>query len=344
MSGPLMSRVGRVVAEGRTDFLTREARLPTADEVLIRVRASALCGSDLHIFKAKHPSVPLPATIGHEFSGDIAMVGGSVRGLAVGERVTVEPCIPCGDCDACRHGEYGYCERISFTYRNGDGAMADYVTVKARHVYPLPGDMSYEAGALIEPLAVAVHAVRRAEVPLGARALVLGAGAIGLFVAALLRRGGATEVVVSDYNPFRLEMAKKLGATHTLNPGAGDDVAQAVRDITGGRGMDRTFECVGREDTFVQAMTALKKNGLATVVGIFEQTEITIPVMRFINYEIRVQGAQGYCWDFPIALKMAQEIGLDQMVTHTFPLDALHKALETCFDRRENTIKVLLRP
>lgn len=344
MNALFQNRVGRVVQAGQTDFITREVMAPEPDEVVIQVKASALCGSDLHIFKAAHPTVSLPATIGHEFAGDIVAKGSGVRNVALGDRVTVEPCIVCGTCDACRHGEYGYCEHISFTYRNGDGAMADYVTVKAANVYKLPEELSYEAGALIEPLAVAVHAVRRADIKMGETVLVLGAGAIGLFVAALCKRSGAKEVVVSDYAGFRLDMAEKLGATHTVNPGEGGSVEDTVQELTHGKGMDKVFECVGREATFVQAMTSLKRNGLATIVGIFEQTEITIPVMRFINYEIKVQGSQGYCWDFPVAMQMARDIDLSGMVTHTFPLSELQKALEISADRNQNTIKVVLKP
>ncbi len=344
MSTFMESRVGRVVTEGRTDFFTRQVPPPGSDEVVIRIRASALCGSDLHIFRAKHPSVPLPATIGHEFSGDIAAVGQSVQGLSVGDRVTVEPCVTCGTCDACRHGEYGSCDEISFLYRKGHGAMADYVTVRASSVFKLPEALSYEAGALIEPLAVAVHAVRRTDVKLGEKVLVLGAGAIGLMAAALCRRAGAAEVIVSDYSAFRLDMANALGATRTVNLQKGESLTEAVRKATGGKGADKVLECVGRQETFVQAMTLLCKQGLATVVGIFEQTEITIPVMRLVSHEIRVQGSQGYCWDFPIALQMAGEIGLERLVTHRFPLHDLQSALETASDRTQNTIKVLLKP
>lgn len=344
MSETLKSRVGRVVSEGRTDFFTREVAAPNADEVVIRIRASALCGSDLHTFVARHPSVPLPATIGHEFSGDIAAIGSAVSGLSIGDRVTAEPCEACGVCDSCLKGEYGSCDKLSFIYRRGDGAMADYITLKAKSVFPLPDAISYEAGALVEPLAVAVHAVRRADVRLGETVLVLGAGAIGMLVAALCRRMGAKEVIISDMNAFRLGMANELGATRTVNPGQGEGLEEAVMAATKGKGVDKSFECVGREQTFVQAMTLLKKQGTATIVGIFEQKEISIPVMRIVNSEIRVQGAQGYCWDFPAALQMAEELGLDRLVTHRFPLERLQEALETASDRSVSSVKVILKP
>jgi len=163
-------------------------------------------------------------------------------------------------------------------------------------------------------------------------------------VAALAKRMGAAEVIVSDYSAFRLDMARTLGATRTVNPGAGDSLEDAVAAATAGKGVDKTLECVGREETMIQAMTLLKKKGLATVVGIFENPQVTIPVMRLVNHEIRIQGSQGYCWDFPIALKMAGEIDLEGMVTHRFPLEGLQQALETALDRTQNTIKIVLKP
>ncbi len=335
--------MGRVCAPETVDFIQRELGEVAADEVIVQVKASAICGSDLHIYKGKHPSVSLPATIGHEFSGDVVAVGSGMKDIALGRRVTVEPCIVCGVCDACRHGDYGYCEQISFTYRNGDGAMADYVKVKAPYVYPLPEYLSYEAGALIEPLSVATHAVRRADIRLGENVLVIGAGTIGILVAALCRASGAGEVVVVDYSEPCLRLAAEMGATRTVNPAAGQSVEDVVRVVTGGTGMDKSIECVGRESTFNQAMECLRRGGLATIVGIFEEPNITINAMRFINYEVRVQGAQGYCWDFPIALKMAREIDLEKLVTHTFPLEKLDVALETCFDRTAGSVKVLLK-
>lgn len=122
--------IGQIYEPYQVRFLERDVRPLNPNEVLVKVRASAICGSDLHIARGLHPSVPLPATIGHEFSGDIVEIGNQVTKTNVGMRVTVEPCLVCGVCDACRHGEYGYCEHISFTYRNGDGAMADYVIGK----------------------------------------------------------------------------------------------------------------------------------------------------------------------------------------------------------------------
>ena len=338
------NRLGRVVSPRTVDFIERPVQEPADNELVIKIVSSAICGSDMHIFSGKHPSVSLPVTIGHEFSGDVAAVGKAVTRFKEGDRVTVEPCVTCGKCDACLHGNYGYCEKISFTYRNGDGAMAHYITVREGYAYHLPERLSYNAGALIEPMSVASHAVRRADIRLGEKVLIIGAGAIGILVAALCRHSGAGEILVCDYSSSRLAMAKEFGATVTINPGEGRNLEKAVLEMTGGTGMDKSFECVGRESTFIQAMTNLRRNGLATIIGIFEEPNITINAMRFISHEIRVQGSQGYCWDFPIAIKMSERIDLEKLVTHVFPLENLQKALETCFDPKAQSVKVILKP
>ena len=188
-----------------------------------------------------------------------------------------------------------------------------------------------------------MHAVRRAGVKLGDKVVIIGSGAIGMLVAAVCRRSGATDIAVADHHDGRLNLALKMGATAAINSKK-VDFDRAVKEFTGGAGADKTFECVGVEATFNQAMTSLRKGGLATVIGIFEHPQITIDAARFITHEIRVQGAQGYCWDFPISIRVAQEIGLERIITHEFKLDELQKALLTCIDRESGAVKVVLHP
>lgn len=340
---PVENRVGEVYEPFKTRFLSRTIDGLADDEVLVKIRASAICGSDLHIARGLHPSAPLPVTIGHEFSGDVVAVGSGVDNVAIGERVTVEPCIVCGKCDACRHGEYSYCENISFTYRMGDGAMADYVVVKSPYVYKLPEYLSYDTGALIEPLAVATHAVRRADIKLGQTVLIIGAGAIGMMVAAMCRRSGATQIIIADFSDERLAMALQVGATDAVNSGKADLLEEVAR-LTGGKGVDQSFECVGRESCFNQAILALKKNATCTVVGIYEEAKVTFPAGRLVTHEIRIQGTQSYCWDFPIAIAAARDLPMDKFVTHKFPLDELQTALETALNPRSGSIKVIVNP
>ena len=339
----LINTIGRVVEPSTVDFTTSTIGEPESDQVVVKIISSAICGSDLHIFKGKHPSAPLPVTIGHEFSGDVIAVGSSVQNIKIGERVTVEPVITCGECKACKTGNYGYCENISYTYRNGDGAMAKYITVKADHIFILPFHLSYNTAALIEPLAVAVHAVKRANIALGEHIMVLGGGTIGLLIATLCRKNGASKVVVVDHSPEKLALALSLGATSVINTSKSDLYAE-LADITDDGLVDKSFECVGVQDTLVQAMKVLRKNGLATILGIFEDQDVTLPVSLFVSHEIKVQGSQGYCWDFPTAIELSKDIELDKLITHTFKLEDLQQALETSLDRTSGAVKVLVKP
>ena len=337
----MKNTIGAVTAPFTVEFSARPTPLPGSGEAILRVDTSAICGSDLHIFRDKHPAVRLPATIGHELSGEVVHLGENTKDFALGDRVTLEPVIACGQCAACQRGLYGYCENISFSYREGDGAMADFIKVKTRFLHKLPDAMTYEAGALIEPLAVATHAVRRAGIGLGESVVIIGAGAIGILVAAVCKASGADTIVVTDRSDFRLEMARRFGATHTVNV-IREDPLEVVSRLSSGAGFDKSFECVGHQSTFHQAMFALKRNGQMTQVGIFEEPNITINASRFVTHEIRIVGAQGYCWDFPAALSLAGKIPLESLVTHSFSLSELQTALETAMDA--NVVKVIVKP
>ena len=339
----MKNRMAIVRVAGAAELMESEVPQLGNTEVVIAIKAASICGGDLHIYKGKHPSAPLPMNLGHELSGEIISIGDAVKTSKVGDRVTVEPVIACGDCPPCRAGLYGYCDHLSYHYRKGQGAIADYFVVDQRYVYKIPESLSYEAGALIEPLAVAVHAVKRAKIGLGDKVLILGAGPIGILIAAVCKAAGAEEIIISDITDARLQSAKSMGATRTVNS-KNESVVDVVREITGGRGIGKSFECAGREETFIQAMTCLCKGGTATMVGIFEQPTIQIPSTIFISQEITVQGSQGYCWDFEAALGLTNTIDLGKLVTHVFPLIEVDKALKAALDPAEKAVKVVLNP
>jgi len=337
------NRMAMVRVAGEVELVERDVPEPAETQVVIAIKACSICGGDLHIYKGKHPSAPLPMCLGHELAGDVISIGSKVNLVAIGDRVTVEPVIACGQCPPCRRGEYGYCDNLSFHYRQGRGALADYFLVDQRYVYKLPVHLSFEAGALIEPLAVAVHAVKRAKIGVGDHVAIIGAGPIGILVAAVCKAAGAEEIIVSDIADVRLEAALAMGATRVVNS-AKESVLDVVGQLTGGRGIGRSFECVGGEETFGQAMRCLCKGGIATIVGIFETPTIEIPVTLFVSREITVQGAQGYCWDFETALGLTNRIDLNRLVSHVFPLADVDKALKTASNSAERPVKVLLTP
>lgn len=333
-----------VIAPGKVEF--REKELPPLGgrDVLIAVRAAAICGSDLHIFKGRHPSAPLPVSVGHEISGEIVEIGPSVSKVRVGDRVTVEPVIACGRCDECRRGRYHLCQEISFQYRRGQGGFAPYFVVSEDHAFRLPDHVSYEEGALIEPLAVALHAVKNSGLGIGESCAVFGAGAIGLLVLMLSRLASAGPAFVVDVQDFRLAKAVELGACQAIN-GRQADAVEAILKLTAGKGADRSFEAVGIETTLVQALQVLKKGGKATLLGIFENPQACLPVNLFVQREIVLAGSQGYNWDFQDGLAILDQGRLDlkPLITHQIHLEDLQAGFELLCSPESQAIKVIAK-
>jgi 2-desacetyl-2-hydroxyethyl bacteriochlorophyllide A dehydrogenase len=333
-----------VSAPGKVEFQEKRLRELLPKEVLIGVKASSICGSDLHIFKGKHPSAPLPVAIGHELSGEVLKIGNGVSGLREGDRVVVEPVITCGQCYFCQKGEYNLCTQISFQYRKGQGGFAPYFIAKEDWVHPLPEGISYEEGALIEPLSVSLHAVKKGNLQPGHTVAIFGAGAIGLIILLLIRLSGAGEVFIVDVQDHRLKKARAFGASYIMN-NSKEEAVPIILEKTSQLGVDRAFEAVGLESTLVQSLKALKKGGSSIVVGIFEDQEVKIPVNLFIQKEISLMGSQGYCWDFQSALKLLEkgEIHLKEMITHVLPLSSLQKGFELSTDPKSEAIKVVIK-
>jgi len=313
------------------------------DEVRIRVRYAAICGSDLHLFKGKHPSAPLPSAVGHELSGEITEVGANVSHLSVGDRVTVEPVITCGACHFCLRGQYHLCREISFHYRKGQGAFGTYFTAPARHVFKLPETLSLEAGALIEPLSVALHAVNKTNARMGQSSAIFGAGAIGLLTLMLLKRITQALTICVDVNPFRLQTARDLGACVAIN-NMEEDAVTRINQLTDGLGVNISVEAVGRAQTLTQALESVQKGGLVALIGIFEEPRLEIPVNLFIQKEITLAGSQGYNWDFQDALSMLSHsnLPLENLVTHQFPLGKLQEAFNLLTTPNNQAVKVLI--
>jgi len=336
--------MGMVTAAGKVEFVERRMPELGQNDLLIKIKASAICGSDLHIYRGKHPSAPLPVAIGHELSGQVIKTGENVTRITEGDRVAVEPVIACGVCDFCRRGSYHLCVDISFQYRVGQGGFAPYFVVDENWAHILPDNVSYEEGALLEPLSVAVHAVRRANFGLGMTSVIFGDGAIGLFTLLVLKYMGGGNTYLAGIQEHRLRKAERLGADTVYN-NLEQDVIQLLLEITGGLGVDLSFEAVGIETTLVQSLSALKKGGTAVLLGIFEEHEVRIPANIFIQKEISLVGSQGYNWDFQRAQKLAADVNfpLGELITHTLQLDQLQEAFEILLDERNEAIKVVIQ-
>lgn len=316
---------------------------PGPDEILIKVKAAAICGSDLHLFKGRHPSAGLPSAVGHELAGCIVQVGSSVDDFKPGGRVTVEPVIICDSCRACLSGQYNLCSNISFQYRQGRSGFADYFLAPARWVHHLPDSVSYEEGALTEPLAVAAHAIKNAGPIIGKTAAVFGDGAIGLLILMLLKHDGANPIYLTGVQDARLKLAEKLGADKAIN-NLKQDSADIIRELSAGEGVDLSFEAVGLGQTLNQALDVLRKGGRSVLLGIFEETSMEFNPNIFIQKEISLTGSQGYCRDFPTALNMLEQEGPGpaEIISHRLPMHELQKAFEILLKPDSGAVKIVM--
>lgn len=338
-------QMGVVTAPGEIVFEGRLLHPPGAHEVLIAVQAASICGSDLHIYRGAHPSAALPSAVGHELAGQVLQVGARVHKVRVGQRVAVEPLLVCGECVYCQRGDYHLCTQLSLHYRQGQGAFAPYFYAGEDWLHPLPEDMPIEHGALMEPLAVAVHAVRKADLQPGESLAIFGAGAIGLLTLQAARAAGADPVFVVDRNDFRLQQARRFGARMTFNSNGVDPVA-SILQATDGLGVNAAVEAVGVEVTLRQSLEVLRKGGRAVLLGIFEQPQAALPVNLFVQREISLLGSQAYSHDFPKAIELASrgQVDLDSMITHRLPLEQLPQAFALADGGSNEAIKVVVQP
>lgn len=320
-----------------------EKRLPDDDEVLVKIYASAICGSDMHIFRGKHPYVKLPTTIGHEVAGVVEQVGAAVKNVKVGDRVCVEPLITCGSCYYCLRGRYDYCENLKLKYRTNNSGYADYYYAQERWIHHLPDEVSFEEGSLMEPFACTIHAAMKAKIQLCDSVCVMGDGPIGLLLAQLSRVCGATHVYVLGLVERNLELAKQFGCIPMKSN------AESIEEImrrTEGRGVDVTFEAVGIPATFDQALKVTKKGGRAVIFGIFEDTFSSKSLVDAMVKEVEVVGTSSYCWDFQrgIDLVVSGRVDLKSLITHRFPLADVQKAMDLKKDAQVPPLKTILIP
>ena len=308
-------------------------------EALVSVKMCGICGSDLHVYRGKHPFVKEPRVPGHEFSGVVAE--GDI--YSRGEAVTVEPLIPCGKCDLCIRGEYNVCRDLKVIGIHVDGAMAEYVKVPEDRIYRLPKGVSFKEGALIEPLAVAVHIVRRAKVSLNDDVLILGAGPIGLLVLQVAKLLGVKRIFITDVVDYRLDLAEKLGADYTINASV-DNVEEVVYKATNGLGVDIAIEVAGAPNTPLQAVKLTKPHGRVVIVGFFEEPRVPMDMTEIVAKELEIVGSRVYWHDFKTAIDLVARrvINVKRIVTHSFPLEDVAKAFEVADKKLYNAVKVLV--
>jgi len=318
---------------------------PSEGQVRLAMKYCGICGSDVHAYFNKHPFIKLPSFPGHECSAIIEKVGPGVTRLIPGQRVTLIPQLTCGDCHNCRNGRYNICERLRVIGAQAEGAMSELFNIDEVLVAPLPDEISLEEGALIEPLAVAVRAVKLAGSMLGRNALVLGSGTIGLFVAQVAKAAGASLVIVTDVLDYRLNLAKELGANQAVNSSTTPLTADTLRSLLSGGRADVIFEAVGAEDTMRQAIDLVAKGGTIVVIGVFgEDVRLNMGLVQ--DREITIKGSLMYLHeDFrdAISLVSAGSVKVRPFITHTFDLDRVREAFKTAAASKGQAMKVLVK-
>ncbi len=313
-----------------------------AGQVQVRVSHCGICGTDLHIFHGNMDHrVKLPQIIGHEMSGTVAAVGEGVTNWKPGDRVTVRPLDACGHCPACRAGHGHICMNLRFIGIDSPGAMQTLWTVPAHTLHRLPESLSLEHAALIEPLAVACHDVRMGEVKAGEFAVVLGGGPIGVLIALVAQASGA-RVLLSELNPYRLELARALGI-EAVDPRAVDLIA-AANEATSGAGADVVFEVSGSPAAAELMAKIPRVRGRMVMVAIHSQPA-PVDLFRFFWRELKLTGARVYeSEDFERAIELASSgaLPLDQLTTRVVPLDALTQAFRE-MESGGKVMKILVR-
>jgi L-iditol 2-dehydrogenase len=307
------------------------------DEVLIEVKAAAICGSDLGIYDytPAYSKMKLPVVMGHEFSGRVAEAGTQVQGYRVGDRVISESVKACGACEFCRSGHQNLCDASTLFGIHTDGGMAEHIAVPYKLLHRLPDELTYEAGALIEPLSNAVHFVKDCTpVKLGDFVVVQGCGPIGLFSAQLFRLAGAEVIVTGvgvDTERFKIAEGLGLEAVNIEKV----DLAALVKERTGGRGADTAFVATGAPPAVAQATQIVKKRGRVTVIGIFGRP-VEVPMTEVVRREVSIVGAyDAQPQNFGQSIKLAQSgaVKVEALLTHRLPLEKANEAFEAAKSR-----------
>jgi L-iditol 2-dehydrogenase len=320
---------------------------PGPGEVLVQVRNVGICGSDVHYYTHGRIGsfvVDRPLILGHEMAGVIAALGPGVITRRVGQRVAVEPGVPDRVCEFCRAGRYNLCPNVQFMATPPvDGAFTEYVVMPADFVYPLPDHVSLEEGALIEPLSVGVYALHRSQLRAGQDVVVLGAGPIGLVTLQVARAAGAGAIYVVDLDAHRLQVARTLGATASIDASR-EDVQERLAALTEGRGVDIVFEAAGSPKTAALAVHLARRGGRVTMIGLPPEDNFPYPLVAAMAKEVDIVTVFRYANVYPAGLALVAEgrIDLKSLITHRFPLEQAESALQLSDRRADGVIKAMV--
>lgn len=332
----------------KVEIQERPIPVPKENEVLVKVEYVGICGSDLHYYESGRIGdfvVEPPFVLGHEAGGTVVEVGSNVTNLKAGDRVALEPGKTCGECEFCKTGKYNLCKDvIFFATPPVDGVFQEYVAHEAGLCFKLPENVSTMEGALIEPLAVGMHAARQGGASLGQTAVVTGAGCIGLVTLLSLKAMGVSKVVVVDVMEKRLAKAKELGADLVIN-GKEEDTVAKIMEYTEGKGFDLGIETAGTQITAGQLIKGAKKGATIVFVGYSASGEMTLPIGMALDKELTFKTVFRYRNIYPMAIDAvaSRKIAIKDVVTDFFELDEIQNALEACVTNKADIVKGVIK-
>ncbi|MCO7174776.1 zinc-binding dehydrogenase [Sporolactobacillus kofuensis] len=312
------------------------------NEALIKVSYAGICGTDMMIYKGKHPRAKAPLAMGHEFSGVIDEINGN-SSFQVGDRIVVEPTISCGHCAACRSGNPHVCDSLGLIGIDWHGGFAEYVSVPLDRLHRVPDSLSDAFAALAEPLAVGIHTVRRSKLKVGDTVTILGAGPIGLIVGLVSKLAGAGNIFISDVSPFRLSKAEELGFIPI--DAKKENIVDTVKQATNGKGSDIVFEVAGTDITTQQMIDSCKTQGHIVVVSVFKHKPmIDLAAMHFRELSLTTTRCYSSS-DFETAIQMMAtgQIDVEPLISHQLPLEQIKQGFELMADP-EQSLKILFQP
>ncbi len=332
-----------MVSPGKIEFREVEKPVLKPGQVLVKIMRIGICGSDIHVNHGKHPFTKYPVTQGHEVSGKIVEVAEDVKHLKVGQKVTIEPQVVCGKCYPCRTGKYNLCEELKVMGFQTTGAGSEFFAVDAGKVTPVPDSFSYDEAAMIEPLAVTVHAANRVGDVKDKDVVVIGVGPIGNLLVQTLKAKGARRVMATDISDYRLELAKKCGADFIVNT-AKKDFGEAMLQCFGPDKADIIYDCAGNDVTMGQAIRHSRKGSIIVLVAVFDKMA-TVDLATLNDKELDLNTSMMYRHeDYLEAIKLVEEgkVRLEPLMSRHFAFRDWEKAYEYIDNNREKSMKVLI--
>lgn len=332
----------------KLEWVERDIPQPGKGELQIKLEYVGVCGSDLHFYQEgqlANWTLDGPLALGHEPGGVVTGIGEGVEGFAIGDKVSIEPAVPCGHCEDCRKGNYNLCTNIKMLAIPGerDGVNAEYCTHDASMCYRLPENMSTLEGAMIEPLAVGMHATELSDARIGETAIVLGSGCIGLCTVMSLKARGVSEIYVADVMDKRLEKAMEVGATRVFNS-TRESIEEFAKTLPGG-GADQVYECAGNRITTLQSCRLIKRAGKVTLVGVSPEPVLELDIATLNAMEGVVYSVYRYrnLWPKAIAAVSSGAIPVKDIVSHEFDFKNCIEAIEYSLNHKDEVIKSVVK-